>query len=446
MVFSPRPFIAALAVVLLLTACGEGEEAKDKANGAPQAGAPAAEVGIVVLKAQDVALTTELPGRASAFQSADIRPQVSGIILDRLFEEGSFVKEGQQLYQIDPAIYKANLATAEAQLKRAEASLKSLSALSERYGRLIGENAVSRQEVDDAVAAAAQGEAEVAIARAARDTARINVDYTKVFSPISGRIGKSSVTPGALVTANQAEPLALVQQIDPLYIDVTQSSADLMRLRQRIEQGQVAGDANEAKVELIVDELGQIYEHEGVLKFSDVTVDPATGNVQIRALFPNPDHKLLPGLFVRARIHQGVLTNVLLVPQQAVTRTPDGRAMAWIVDQNDKAQSVPVTISQAIKDKWVVSEGLKPGDRVIVEGAIKIAPDAPVKPVDIEKQPASEDHADGNPEEQGSAPPASSNEEPVSDDNVQNTGLDMQDDARDVTLPPAAEEQTDTDR
>jgi membrane fusion protein (multidrug efflux system) len=331
-----------------------------------------------------VAITTELPGRVSAFQSADIRPQVSGIILARLFEEGGFVQAGQQLYQIDPAIYQANLATAEAQLKRAEASLKSLSALAQRYRQLVRENAVSRQEVDDAVAAAAQGEAEVAIARAARDTAQINLDYTKVFSPISGRIGKSAVTPGALVTANQADPLALVQQLDPLYVDVSQSSAELMRLRQSMQEGKVAGTASEAEVELILDDIGQRYEHKGTLKFSDVTVDQSTGNVQIRAVFPNPDAKLLPGLFVRAVVHQGQLTNVLLVPQQAVTRAPDGQAMAWVVDAEDKAQSVPVKTLRAIKDKWVVSEGLNPGDRVIVEGAIKIAPGAPVRPLDLE--------------------------------------------------------------
>lgn len=407
-----RSTMAICAVVLMLAGCGDGsgeEKAAQGQQGAkPQAGAPAGvpavEVGVVTLKAQDIDLTTELPGRVSAFQSADIRPQVNGIILERLFEEGSFVQAGQQLYQIDPAIYQANLATAEAQLKRAEATLKSQSALAQRYRSLIKENAVSKQEVDDAVAAQAQGEAEVAIARAARDTAQINLDYTKVFSPISGRIGKSSVTPGALVTANQAEPLALVQQLDPLYIDVTQSSADLMRLRQGIEQGKVSGNSNEAAVELVLDDLGQSYEHKGVLKFSDVTVDQSTGNVQIRALFPNPDSKLLPGLFVRALIHQGTLPNVLLVPQQSVTRSADGQAMAWIVDDNNKAQSVPVKTTRTIKDKWVVSDGLHAGDRVIVEGSIKVSPGAAVKPVDLAEQPQKETPAESAAEQPEAVP------------------------------------------
>ncbi len=383
--------MAALAVVLVLAGCGDNG-GKDTSGAAP-AGAPAVEVGVVTLQAQNVDLTTALPGRVSAFQASDIRPQVNGIILERLFEEGSFVQAGQQLYQIDPAIYQANLATAEAQLKRAEASLTSLKALAQRYRKLIKENAVSKQEVDDAVAAEAQGEADVAIARAARDTAQINLDYTKVLSPISGRIGKSSVTPGALVTANQAEPLALVQQLDPLYVDLTQSSADMMRLRQRIEDGQVSGSADEAKVELILDNIDQVYGHAGVLKFSDVTVDQATGNVQLRAVFPNPEAKLLPGLFVRARVHQGTLSNVLLVPQQSVTRNPDGQAMAWIVDENNKAKSVPVKTAQAIGSKWIVTDGVRAGDRVIVEGVIKVAPDATVRPIDIGQDTAAPEGA-----------------------------------------------------
>lgn len=389
-------FIGALCVLTMLAGCNdEGDKQKqggdtaqhapDKKDGDKQQAPKPPEVGTVTLKRENIELNVELPGRISAYQASEIRPQVNGIIQQRLFEEGSFVEKGQQLYQIDPAIYEANLATAEAQLKRAEAVLKSAKSLAGRYRDLVKINAVSKQETDDAVAAEAQAEADVAIAKAARDTAQINVDYTKVFSPIAGRIGKSSVTAGALVTANQTNPLALVQQVDPIYVDVTQSSTELMQLRAKIDAGQVVGaDAAGAPVKLLLDDAGTAYELPGVLKFSDITVDEATGNVQIRAEFPNPQHKLLPGLFVRAVLKQGQLNDVLLVPQQSVTRTANGQAMAWIVDDANKAKMVPIETGEAIKDKWIVTKGLDAGQRVIVEGTIKVQPGADVTPVDLD--------------------------------------------------------------
>jgi len=371
-----------LPVILALAGCGEKSSAASA--GAP----PPAEVGIVVVQPQTVPLLAELPGRVNANKAAEIRPQVSGIILQRNFEEGSLVKEGQQLYQIDPALYQANFNTAQAQVARAQASLRAAELLAQRYKGLIASRAVSQQEYDDAVAKRDQAAADVASAKAALETAQINLNYTKVFSPITGRIGKSAVTPGALVTANQATPLALVQQLDPIYVDLTQSSSDLLRLRQRYAQQKAAdGTVPAPSVELVIDALGETYAHKGALQFSDVSVDPATGNVQIRAQFPNPDEQLLPGLFVRARLEQGAIENAYLVPQQAVVRSVSGEAMAWVVDADNKAQMKPVQTAQALGDKWVVTAGLSAGDRVIVQGSIKVQPGALVKPVDLNAPP-----------------------------------------------------------
>lgn len=369
--------IVSLLMVLVLAGCGD--EAK-----APASAPPAVEVGVITLQPETVALTTNLPGRVTAYKSAEIRPQVSGIILERNFEEGSLVREGQQLYQIDPALYESAYHTATAQLQRAQATFKSADLMARRYKELLGSRAVSRQEYDNAVAAQAQAAADIASAEAAVETAQINLNYTKVLSPISGRIGKSSVTPGALVTANQATALALVQQLDPIYVDLTQSSTDLMRLRQRLSSERAAGGEGKApQVELMLDALGQTYAQKGELQFADVTVDTATGNVQVRAQFPNPDEQLLPGLFVRARLEQGTLENVFLVPQQSIVRASDGSALAWVVDAEGKAQNKPVVIRQAQEDKWIVTEGLAAGDKVIVEGIINVQKGMPVKAVDL---------------------------------------------------------------
>ncbi len=376
----------ALALVVALSGCDDTKAETAGAAAAP----PPPEVGIVVLQPQTIGLTAELPGRVNAFKAAEIRPQVSGIILERNFEEGGLVQQGQQLYQIDPALYRAAFNTAQAQLQSAEASLRSANLLAQRYKGLISSRAVSQQEYDNAVAARDQAAAAVASAKAAVETAQINLNYTKVFSPITGRIGKSSVTPGALVTANQATPLALVQQLDPIYVDLTQSSTDLLRLRQRMAADKAAGGTGAApSVELLVEALGQQpYPQKGELQFADVTVDPATGNVQIRAQFPNPDEQLLPGLFVRARLQQGSLENAFLVPQQAVVRNPDGSAMLWVVTPEGKAQTKPVTLAQALADKWVVTAGVAAGDRAIVEGVIKVQPGATVRTVDLAATPA----------------------------------------------------------
>lgn len=366
-----------MALSLGLAGCGD-----DQAASSPPP--VPTEVGVVVLSPENVPLLADLPGRVNAFKAAEIRPQVSGIVLERSFEEGSMVDAGQQLYQIDPALYQAAYNTAVAQLQRAEATFKSADSMAQRYKGLVSARAVSRQEYDDAVAAQAQAAADVAIARAAVETAQINLNYTKVLSPISGRIGKSSVTPGALVTANQADPLALVQQLDPIYVDLTQSSTDMMRLRERLSADKAAGGTGRPpSLTLTLDAISQTYAHKGELQFEDVTVDTATGNVQVRAQFPNPDGQLLPGLFVRARLQQGEIRNAFLVPQQSVVRVAGGGAMAWVVDSDNKAQQRPVEIAQALQDKWVVTAGLASGDRVIVEGVIKVQPGAVVKPVEV---------------------------------------------------------------
>lgn len=369
-------------LTLMLAACGDDASQTAAGQQGPSQGA-AVEVGVRVLQAQNVDLQVDLPGRTSAFEAAEIRPQVSGIVVERLFEEGSLVEKGRQLYQIDPATYQADYNAAVAELKRAQANLQSVSSQAGRYKKLVEVNAVSRQQYDDIVANLGVAQAEVSIAKSSVNRAQINLDYTKVRSPITGRIGKSAVTPGALVTANQAAALALVQQYDPIYVDVSQSSSEMMALREKMEEGQVEGAPDSTRVELILDDLGRKYPHTGTLKFSDVTVDTTTGNVQIRAIFPNPDGTLLPGLFVRTIVTQGQLSNALLVPQQAVVRAANGQAMAWIVDAESKAQTVPVETAQAIGDKWVVTKGLKSGDKVILQGAIKIQAGAAVKPVDL---------------------------------------------------------------
>ena len=404
-----RRFTKLLLVPVCALALAACDDSANK-QGAAQAGAAGPiEVGVRTLKTEDMPLSVELPGRLNAYQAAEIRPQVNGVILKRMFEEGAIVEEGQQLYQIDPAPYQAAYNTAAAQLQSAQANVKAAAALARRYKDLVRVDAVSKQEYDNAIASADQAAADVAIAQAARDTAQINLNYTKVFSPITGRIGKSAVTPGALVTANQADPLALVQQLDPIYLDITQSSADLMALRRQITAGVVEGTLDSAPVTITFDDSNEVYGETGTLKFSDVTVEQDTGNVQLRALFNNPHNELLPGLFVKASLQQGVLRNALLAPQQSIVRTPIGGTMAWIVDANNKAQMVPVKTGAAVKDKWVITEGLKAGDRVIVEGTIKVQPDMDVKAVDLDAQaekPAAEGEQQAEAQEEAGAAPS----------------------------------------
>ncbi len=377
-----------LCFIALFTSCSKDDKQPPFGMaGAPGANMPPAEVGYITLKQETIDRTVELPGRVSPFAAAEIRPQVNGIILKRMFEEGSLVKAGQQLYQIDPAVYQAAYDTAAAQLARSNAVVTSSSSLEKKYKKLLEIHAVSQQEYIDALASFHQAQADVTVAQAAKQTAQINLNYTKVFSPISGRIGKSSVTAGALVTANQTTPLALVQQLDPVYVDVTQSSTDLLKLKQKMAEKETSPAVQaEAEVKLILDDLNYEYEKIGILKFSDVTVDKETGSVLIRAIFPNPDNKLLPGLFVRAIIKQDQINNAVLIPQQSITRNPDGSAVAWIIDNNNKIQTVPVELGEAIKDKWLVTKGLEASQKVVVEGLIKIKTGAKVKPVDISTQ------------------------------------------------------------
>lgn len=369
----PRALTRAVLCMLLslmLLACEEG------GKGAPSSSGPR-EVVIIKLEPRREVYTTALAGRIASFQVAEVRPQVGGILQQRLFTEGADVKAGQALYQIDPATYEAALDSAQAALMKAEANVTPARLKAERFRELLAIKAVSKQEYDDAQAAFKQAEADVAVNRAAVKTARINLEYTKVRSPISGRIGKSAFTPGALVTANQAQALTSVRQLDPVYVDITQSSQDLLRLRAQFTNGELRSAAEEAPVRLKL-ENGAMYPHEGRLQFTDVSVDESTGMVSLRALFPNPEHILLPGMYVRAVIAEGVDENALLVPQRALRRDPKGQASVLLVD-GGKVDVRLVDVGRTVGDSWQVLSGLKPGDRVIVEGGQNVRPGMSVK-------------------------------------------------------------------
>ena len=374
-------FLLVVAFSVMVAGC---DNHKNTAAGSASPAPPPTEVGVVTLKLQNIEQTDNLPGRTSAYQIAEIRPQVNGIILKRLFEEGGLVKAGQQLYQIDPATYEAAYNTAQATLQKAQANVVSIQTRADRYKNLIALKAVSQQDYDDAVASFKSAQADIAGAQAALQQTEINLGYTKVLSPITGRIGKSSVTPGALVTAGQTTALAVVTQLDPIYVDVTQSSADLLKLKERLAGGQLKASANDAVVDLILPDVGQKYPYPGKLKFSDVTVDPTTGSVQIRAEFPNPNGMLLPGLFVQAVIHEGQHDNALMVPQQAVNRDATGAASVATIDENNKVAAAKITTADAIGDQWVVTDGLQAGQRVIVQGWQKVKPGMTVKPTEID--------------------------------------------------------------
>ncbi|MCI3133587.1 efflux RND transporter periplasmic adaptor subunit [Phenylobacterium aquaticum] len=343
-----------------------------------------APVGVVVAAYQPVGLTADLSGRTSAYLVADVRPQVSGVVKARLFQEGAYVRAGQSLYQIDPATYKASYDSAQASLAQAQAQLTTAKLKADRYKDLVAINAVSRQDNDDAQATYQQALANVAAQRAAVQQAKINLDYTHVTAPISGRIGKSTVTPGALVTANQTTALTTVQDVSKIYVDVTQSAADLLKLRHDMADGKL-GRSGSAEVTLTLED-GSTYPTPGRLEFSDITVDPGTGSVGLRAVFPNPDGVLLPGLYVHAKLSKGVASTSMLIPQAAVTRTPTGDATVYVVGAGDKAEIRPITTTQTLGDKWLVTSGLKPGDRVIVEGLQKVRPGGAVKPAVIAAQ------------------------------------------------------------
>ena len=371
---TPLAVVLMLSGSLALTGCDD-KPAQQGAQHMP-------EVGIVTLKSAPLQITTELPGRTSAYRIAEVRPQVSGIILKRNFVEGSDIQAGVSLYQIDPATYQASYDSAKGDLAKAQAAANMDQLTVKRYQKLLGTKYISQQDYDTAVATAQQSNAAVVAAKAAVETARINLAYTKVTSPISGRIGKSAVTEGALVQNGQTTALATVQQLDPIYVDVTQSSNDFLRLKQELANGKLQQENGKAKVELVTND-GLKYPQNGTLEFSDVTVDQTTGSITLRAIFPNPDHTLLPGMFVRARLEEGVNPDALLVPQQGVTRTPRGDASAMVVGEGDKVEVRQITATQAIGDKWLVTEGLKTGDRVIITGLQKVRPGVQVKAQEV---------------------------------------------------------------
>jgi len=357
--------LATLLCGLALTACNRQSHAPPP---------PAPEVATVTVVQQPVLLTTELPGRTSPYLVAEIRPQVNGLILKRLFTEGSDVQAGQELYQIDPAPFQAAL-------ERAKANLPALRLRADRYKEALGDKAVSQQDFDDADAALKQAEADL-------ETARINLGYTKITAPIAGRIGKSSVTDGAIVMAYQPAPLATIQQLDPIYVDVPQSTADLLRLERRLADGRLTRDGNNQNAVQLILEDGTKYPLEGTLQFRDVSVDPTTATVILRMVFPNPNGVLLPGMFVRTAVKEGVNDHAILIPQQAVMRDPKGNPMALIVNAAGTVEPRLLKIDRAIGDKWLVTAGLTTGERVIVEGLMKARPGTAVKAVPFEAAPA----------------------------------------------------------
>lgn len=371
---SVRFFLLILAS-MALAACGQG--------GGQHAAQGPQKVGYIIVKTQPFTLTTELPGRTSPHQIAEVRPQVTGLVEKRLFKEGETVKAGQPLYQLDDKLYKASVESARANLSSALANLKSVRLKANRYDKLIKRKVISQQDYDQAQATLGQSQAQVASARAALDTARINLGYTTIKAPISGRIGRSNVTAGALVTANQSQTLATIRQLDPIYVDLTQSFTNLQQLRQAMAAGKLQKvGKGKAKVALLMQD-GRPYPHDGTLQFSEYNVDESTGAVTLRALFPNPDGDLLPGMFVRARLPQGEKTDAILVPQKGITIQPNGSASALLVGADNKVESRKVTTQKAVGSRWLISDGLKAGDKLIVDGLQKIRPGAPVDPVAV---------------------------------------------------------------
>jgi len=365
--------------VLLLGGC-------QNTHGRPAAQPRIPEVAIVTVGTERVVLTTELPGRTSAFRIAEIRPQVNGIVQRRLFEEGATVTSGQALYQIDPAPFQAALENAMASLGKAEANLPAVRSKAERYRDALADNAVSRQDSDDAAAALKQAEADVQLWKATVETARINLGYTRLSAPISGRIGKSNVTEGALVTAHQPLALATIQQMDPVYVDVPQASTELLRLRRRLEDRRLRRNGTKQNKVRILLEDGTSYPSEGTLQFRDVSVDPTTGSVTLRVIVPNPDGILLPGMYVRAVVTEGVNERAILVPQQGVAHDPKGNPVALIVGGEGKVEQRMLRLDRAIDDKWMISSGLSPGDRLIVEGLQNVRPGETVKVVFLDSE------------------------------------------------------------
>ncbi|WP_240024082.1 efflux RND transporter periplasmic adaptor subunit [Serratia marcescens] len=368
-----RKTLLVLGLSLLLAAC-DGQNA-----GAPAGAGAEQEVGVVTLRGQSVTLSSELTGRVNATMTSDVRPQVDGIIKQRLFTEGAEVKAGQVLYQIDPASYQASYDQAAAQLKNAQATVQSTRLKSQRYAALVKENGVSQQDADDAKAAYLAAVASVAQYQAALETARINLAYTQVRAPIGGRIGISSVTPGALVTASQSDALATIRALDPIYVDLSQSSAQLLKLR-RQQAALQRGAVTPVAIKL---EDGTPYAHAGKLELTEIAVDEATGSVTLRAVFPNPEHELLPGMYVHATVDNGVDPKAILAPQQGITRNAKGEATALVVDEQNKVAQRTVSAERVVGSNWLIGSGLNEGDRLIVEGTSKVTIGAAVKPVEV---------------------------------------------------------------
>jgi membrane fusion protein (multidrug efflux system) len=371
--------LALACTAVMLAGCSKGETPQ----GATPAAPPPAQVGVMEVQPQPLTLRTELAGRTSPYLVAEVRPQVGGIIQKRLFEEGSLVKAGQTLYQIDPATLQADLESARASLAKAQANLATADLRARRYDELVTIDAVSKQARDDAQAQLLQAKADVATAGAAVRTAQIRVDYARVSAPISGIVGRSTVTPGALVTASQTAPLVTVQQLDPIYVDIQRASAELLQLQKAFAAGKLQRiDAGRARVKLQLED-GSAYPVEGTLKFAEATVDPSTGNVTLRAVFPNPKGTLLPGMYVRALLDEGSTQQAILVPQRAVTRDPKGNALAMVLGEGNKVQPRPLKVDRNVGDQWLVTEGLKAGDKLIVDGLQKVRPGATVTPVPV---------------------------------------------------------------
>ncbi|MFN3302360.1 MAG: efflux RND transporter periplasmic adaptor subunit [Roseateles sp.] len=367
----------AVVAAFTLSACSPAQSQSAAPAGTPQA----AKVGVITLQPQRVELSAELAGRTVAYQNAEVRPQVTGIVKTRAFTEGSDVKAGQLLYQIDPASYEAALDSARAALAKAEANATTARLKAARYDELAGIDAVSKQLRDDTQAALKQAQADVAAATAAVRAAQIDLDRTRVTAPIAGRIGRSAVTPGALVTANQAGAMATLQQLDPIYVDVTQTSAELLRLQRQLADGTLQRDAaGQARVKLLLED-GSTYPLEGRLQFSELQVDPASGSVTLRAQFPNPRRQLLPGMYVRAQVQSGVQAEALLAPQAAVSRDAKGNATAFVIGKDGKAEPRQLQTGAVVNGQWLVTAGLKAGDQLIVDGLQRLRPGAPVQAV-----------------------------------------------------------------
>lgn len=375
------PFFGIWISLILLAGCSQSPAGASQPS--PNGHATVPRVGVLTLRAREVLRATELPGRTSAVLTSEVRPQVSGVVLKRLFTEGADVKEGQQLYQIDPASYQAAYDNAVATLDKSKAALVTAQAKATRYKKLVDADMLSRQDYDDALAIAQETKAEIESGEASVKQARINLEYTKVYSPISGRIGHSSVTPGALVTANQATALATVTQLDPLYVDLNQSSSTLLRLRKEMDAGEIEGLADGAAKVTLKMEDGSLYPITGKLKFTEVTVDQGTGTVLLRAVFPNPSHLLMPGMYVHAIIQEGVNRNGLTVPQAAVRRNTREEAVVLVLEEGNKVGQRVVQTGQAIGDQWVITAGLKAGDKVIVDGLQNIRAGMLVAPVPV---------------------------------------------------------------